>query len=90
MPPFGAVSRGAIRPSDARGMGDARFKRFHKVRAHQFLQRLATEGVDLFVHWQIGMTGVFARWEPSEVRASRSILRVAGGETPPDYSTDQT
>ena len=39
-----------------------KFKRFrrHKVRAGQFLQRLATECVDLFVHWQIGMTGVFA------------------------------
>ena len=36
-----------------------RFKR-HKVQASQFLQRLATECVDLFVHWRIGMTGVFA------------------------------
>jgi len=39
-----------------------KFKRFkrHKVPASQFLQRLATEYVDLFVHWRIGMTGVFA------------------------------
>jgi hypothetical protein len=39
-----------------------KFKRFkrHKVQASQFLQRLARECVDLFVHWQIGMTGVFA------------------------------
>ena len=38
-----------------------KFKRFkrHKLRASQFFQRLATECVDLFVHWQIGMTGVF-------------------------------
>jgi RNA-directed DNA polymerase len=39
-----------------------KFKRFkhHKIQASQFLQRLATECVDLFAHWQIGMTGVFA------------------------------
>ena len=39
-----------------------KFKRFkrHKVPASQFLQRLATNCVDLFVHWQIAMTGVFA------------------------------
>jgi len=39
-----------------------KFKRFkdHKVRASQFLQRLATEHWALFVHWDIGMTGVFA------------------------------
>ncbi len=39
-----------------------KFKRFkrHKVPASHFLQRLATECVDLFVHWRIGMTGVFA------------------------------
>ena len=39
-----------------------KFKRFkhHKIQASQFLQRLARECVDLFVHWQIGMTGVFA------------------------------
>jgi len=38
-----------------------KFKRFkgHKLRASQFLQRLATERMDLFVHWRIGMTGVF-------------------------------
>ncbi len=39
-----------------------KFKRLkgHKVRASQFLHRLAAERADLFVHWQIGMTGVFA------------------------------
>jgi RNA-directed DNA polymerase len=39
-----------------------KFKRFkgHKTRASQFLQRLAREGVALFVHWQINMTVVFA------------------------------
>lgn len=39
-----------------------KFKRFkrRKVQASQFLQRLATECVNLFVHWRIGMTGVFA------------------------------
>ena len=39
-----------------------KFKRFkdHQVRASQFLQRLAAERSDLFVHWNIGMTGVFA------------------------------
>ena len=39
-----------------------KFKRFkdHKVRASQFLQRLAAERRDLFVHWNLGMTGVFA------------------------------
>jgi group II intron reverse transcriptase/maturase len=39
-----------------------KFKRFkgHKIQASQFLQRLATECVGLFVHWQIGMTGTFA------------------------------
>jgi hypothetical protein len=39
-----------------------KFKRFkdHKIRASQFLQRLAAERRDLFAHWDIGMTGVFA------------------------------
>ena len=39
-----------------------KFKRFkqHKIQAGQFLQRLATECVGLFVHWRIGMNGVFA------------------------------
>jgi RNA-directed DNA polymerase len=39
-----------------------KFKRFkhYKIQASQFLQRLATECVDLFVHWRIGMTGTFA------------------------------
>ena len=38
-----------------------KFKRFkgHTVRASQFLQRLATEQRAHFVHWDIGMTGVF-------------------------------
>lgn len=39
-----------------------KFKGFrsHKVQASQLLQRLVKEQVKLFVHWQIGMTGVFA------------------------------
>jgi len=39
-----------------------KFKRFkdHKVRASQFFQRLAAERSDLFAHWNLGMTGVFA------------------------------
>jgi RNA-directed DNA polymerase len=39
-----------------------KFKRFkgHKTRASRFLQRLAKEGVALFVHWQIDIIGVFA------------------------------
>jgi hypothetical protein len=37
-----------------------KFKRFkdHKIRAIRFLQRLAAERRDLFVHWDIGMAGV--------------------------------
>ena len=39
-----------------------KFKRFaaHKIRAGRFLERLARENADLFVHWRIGMTGAFA------------------------------
>jgi hypothetical protein len=39
-----------------------KFKRFksHKVRASQFLQRLAKERPALFVHWNLDMTGTFA------------------------------
>jgi hypothetical protein len=39
-----------------------KFKRFknHKVRASQFFQRLPAERSDLFAHWNLGMTGVFA------------------------------
>ena len=39
-----------------------KFKRFkgHKIRASHFLQRLAMERADLFVHWNIGMIGTFA------------------------------
>lgn len=38
-----------------------KFKRWkgRKTRASQFLQRLARERADLFVHWQLGMTGTF-------------------------------
>ena len=38
-----------------------KFKRFkaHKVRASRFLLKLAQNGANLFVHWQLGMTGVF-------------------------------
>jgi group II intron reverse transcriptase/maturase len=39
-----------------------KFKRFaaHKIRAGRFLERLARENSDLFVHWRLGMTGTFA------------------------------
>jgi RNA-directed DNA polymerase len=39
-----------------------KFKRFqrHKLPASQFLQRLAVQCRDLFVHWNLGMTGTFA------------------------------
>jgi RNA-directed DNA polymerase len=38
-----------------------KFKRFkgHKIRAGLFLQQLAVDRPDLFVHWQLGMRGVF-------------------------------
>jgi hypothetical protein len=65
-----------------------KFQRFkdHKVRASQFLQRLAQERRALFVHGAIGMTGTFACWEPDELRGSRPVLREAGGAIPPAYS----
>jgi hypothetical protein len=39
-----------------------KFKRFtaHKIRASQFLQKMSRQSARLFVHWQLGMTGVFA------------------------------
>jgi len=39
-----------------------KFKRFkdHTIRASRFLQRLTAVRPDLFVHWQLGMTGTFA------------------------------
>lgn len=39
-----------------------KFKRFkaYKIRAGRFLQRLARENANLFVHWRLGMTGTFA------------------------------
>jgi RNA-directed DNA polymerase len=39
-----------------------KYKRFrgHKVRASQFLQRLARDRAALFVHWRLGMVGAFA------------------------------
>ena len=53
-----------------------KFKRFksHKVRASQFLQRLATELKALFVHRNIGMTD------------SRPVLREARRAIPRAYS----
>jgi hypothetical protein len=38
-----------------------KFKRFaaKKVRAGRFLERMAREHADMFVHWRLGMTGVF-------------------------------
>lgn len=39
-----------------------KFRRFadHKIRASQFLQKLARDHAYLFVHWRLGMTGTFA------------------------------
>ena len=39
-----------------------KFKRFaaKKVRAGRFLERMARDHADLFVHWRLGLTGVFA------------------------------
>jgi hypothetical protein len=39
-----------------------KFKRFatHKIRASQFLQRLARETPDLLIHWRLGFTSTFA------------------------------
>jgi hypothetical protein len=39
-----------------------KFKRFkdHTIRASRFLQRLAVDRKEPFVHWQLGMTGRFA------------------------------
>ena len=39
-----------------------KFKRLraHKIGASQFLQKLSGQSAHLFVHWRLGMTGVFA------------------------------
>jgi RNA-directed DNA polymerase len=39
-----------------------KFKRFaaKKVRAGRFLERMARDHADMFVHWRLGLTGVFA------------------------------
>jgi hypothetical protein len=39
-----------------------KFKRFstHKIRAGQFLQRLARDNANLFIHWRLGLTSTFA------------------------------
>ena len=39
-----------------------KFKRFatKTIRAGRFLERMAREQADLFVHWRLGLTGVFA------------------------------
>jgi hypothetical protein len=39
-----------------------KFKRFrgHTIRASCFLQKLVRRNANLFVHWQLGMTGTFA------------------------------
>jgi hypothetical protein len=39
-----------------------KFKRFkdHKIRASRFLQWLSRRRPDIFVHWKVGMVGVFA------------------------------
>src|SRR5215467_8222129 len=44
------------------GWARRKFKRFkgHKIRASCFLQQLVRRNANLFVHWQLGMTGTFA------------------------------
>jgi hypothetical protein len=44
------------------GWAMRKFKRFkaHKIRAGRFLQTLSQRNAGLFVHWQLGMIGVFA------------------------------
>jgi RNA-directed DNA polymerase len=44
------------------GWAMRKFKRFkaHKVRASRFLQKISRQSAHLFVHWRLGMTGVFA------------------------------
>jgi hypothetical protein len=44
-----------------RPLGMRKFKRFvgHKVRASQFLIKIAGDHAHLFVHWRLGMTGTF-------------------------------
>ena len=39
-----------------------KFKRFaaKTIRAGRFLERTAREHTDMFVHWRLGLTGVFA------------------------------
>jgi hypothetical protein len=39
-----------------------KFKCFkqHKIQASQFLQKLAKDPVELFVHWRIAVAGTFA------------------------------
>jgi hypothetical protein len=32
----------------------------HEIRASRFLQGIAKNNAELFVHWRIGMTGTFA------------------------------
>jgi hypothetical protein len=65
-----------------------KYKRFHRRlgRARDFLAKIARENRRLFVHWQLGDGGALACWEPGEARASRPVLREAGGEIPPAYS----
>jgi group II intron reverse transcriptase/maturase len=45
-----------------RGWVMRKFKRFaaKKIRAGRFLERMAREHADMFVHWRLGLTGVFA------------------------------
>ena len=37
-----------------------KFKRFASQDPRRFLERLARENANFFVHWQLGMTGTFA------------------------------
>jgi len=47
-----------------------KYKRFkgHKTRVSMFLATIAETQPGLFVHWQRGVRGMFARWERCELR----------------------
>ena len=60
--PLGTVPIVPVHQFEARTWVMRKFKRFkhHTVQASQFLQKLAKERVDLFVHWRIVVAGTFA------------------------------
>jgi RNA-directed DNA polymerase len=62
--------------------GMRKFKRFsrRKTRAGLFLQGIAARNSGLLMHWHVGMTTTFARWEPCGASVSRTVLRERRGE----------